>query len=137
MTRRYGIWNGNPRGTPENIGHCIEEVRPRSGFEIPRQCNSSRGHGPDGLRCRRHAKKYMEKLNRRRQQDARERVLREAMFEGPGAAEPSRSDGERVIIPRSPFMDEAQRYTREAFGGSLADEPAEGAKPGAPPAGPR
>ena len=58
--RRYGIWNGNPQGHPEQIGKCIETVNSGgSGFDsyIGRQCSRKRGHGPDGLYCKQHGKR--------------------------------------------------------------------------------
>ncbi len=55
--RRYGCWAGNPNGTLEYPDRCIEEVWPSHGW-IPHQCNRKRGHGPDGLYCKQHAKKH-------------------------------------------------------------------------------
>jgi hypothetical protein len=56
--RRFGCWAGCPDGQPEDPTRCIEEVLPASGSWIPRQCCRKRGHGPDGLYCRQHAKKH-------------------------------------------------------------------------------
>jgi hypothetical protein len=56
--RRYGCWNGCPNGTPEDPTRCIEEVYPRGGGWIPYQCSRKRGHGPDGLYCKLHAKNH-------------------------------------------------------------------------------
>jgi len=55
--RRYGAWGGCPMGHREDLTCCIEEVW-RTG--IPHQCSRKRGHGPDGLYCKQHAKKHME-----------------------------------------------------------------------------
>jgi len=52
--RRYGVWNGCPMGRAEDLTLCIEEVWSR----IPHQCRRIRGHGPDGLYCKQHAKKH-------------------------------------------------------------------------------
>jgi hypothetical protein len=57
--RRYSVWAGQPQGTPERVECCVEEVWPSGGNWIPRQCCRKRGHGPDGLYCKQHAKKYM------------------------------------------------------------------------------
>lgn len=56
--RRYGQWAGNPKGTPEDPECCIEEVWPTQGGWSPYQCSRKRGHGPDGLYCKQHAKKH-------------------------------------------------------------------------------
>jgi len=53
---RYGAWAGNPKGTLEDKTLCIIEVWPKSGTWIPYQCTRKRGHGPDGLYCKQHAK---------------------------------------------------------------------------------
>jgi hypothetical protein len=57
--RRYGVWTGQPQGTPERVKCCVEEIWPVKGSWIPHQCYRKRGHGPDGLYCKQHAKKYM------------------------------------------------------------------------------
>jgi hypothetical protein len=52
--RRYGRWAGNPQGMKEDVTRCawiVCEAR-----WIPRQCARKRGHGPDGLLCRQHAR---------------------------------------------------------------------------------
>ena len=56
--RRYGAWGGNPNGTREDPERCIEEIWPVDGKWIPHQCSRKRGHGPDGLYCKQHAKKH-------------------------------------------------------------------------------
>ena len=56
--RRYGVWFGCPMGQAEDPTRCIEEVWPSNGTWIPCQCSRKRGHGPDGLYCKQHAKKH-------------------------------------------------------------------------------
>jgi hypothetical protein len=57
--RRYGVWAGNPDGNPEDVTRCIEEVwNTGSAGWIPHQCSRKRGHGPDGLYCKQHAKRH-------------------------------------------------------------------------------
>jgi hypothetical protein len=55
--RFYGVWGGCPQGTPEDPERCIEEIWGHVGW-VPRQCSRKRGHGPDGLYCRQHAKQH-------------------------------------------------------------------------------
>jgi hypothetical protein len=55
---RYGVWNGCPQGRAEDLTRCIEEVWPSDGTWIPYQCCRKRGHGPDKLYCKQHAKKH-------------------------------------------------------------------------------
>jgi len=57
--RIYGEWAGNPEGVPERLTDCIKEVWPPTsgGGWQPYQCQRKRGHGPDGLYCKQHAKK--------------------------------------------------------------------------------
>ena len=57
--RRYGQWAGCPKGRPEDPALCIEPVWPLSAY-ISAQCTRKRGHGPDGLYCKQHAKKHTE-----------------------------------------------------------------------------
>lgn len=53
--RKYGAWAGNPAGMPYNEKHCAYEV-----FNlIGRQCSRGKGHGPDRLYCKQHAKIVM------------------------------------------------------------------------------
>lgn len=54
--RRYGVWAGDPKGTPENPTRCVAEVYPASGSFVPHQCHRKRGHGDDGLYCYQHAR---------------------------------------------------------------------------------
>lgn len=53
--RKYGIWAGNPKGIPEDKTRCIKEVYDSTGWHAY-QCKKKRGHGPDGLYCKQHAK---------------------------------------------------------------------------------
>jgi hypothetical protein len=52
---RYGTWADNPT-------RCIEQVWPSGGTWIPHQCCRKRGHGPDGLYCKQHAKKHQPQI---------------------------------------------------------------------------
>lgn len=62
--RRYGVWNGCPMGKPENPIQCIKEVWPSGSYGwVPHQCSRKRGHGPDGLYCKQHAKKHNMEVN--------------------------------------------------------------------------
>lgn len=54
--RIYSKWGGNPRGTAENVMHCIEAVYPPGNWYSV-QCSRKRGHGPDGLYCKQHGKR--------------------------------------------------------------------------------
>ena len=54
--RQYNLWAGNPKGDKEDVTRCIKEVRDWSGWHSV-QCSRKRGHGPDGLYCKQHAKK--------------------------------------------------------------------------------
>ena len=56
--RRYNQWSGNPNGSPEDKTRCIAKVADFTGFHFY-QCQRKRGHGPDGLYCKQHAKKYV------------------------------------------------------------------------------
>ena len=51
--RQYGAWAGNRNGHPEQPTRCIVEVY--NGFMFG-QCGRKRGHGPDSLYCKQHAK---------------------------------------------------------------------------------
>ena len=53
--RRYDVWNGNPKGTPEDKTRCIQEVSDYTGWHII-QCSRKRGYGLNGLYCKQHAK---------------------------------------------------------------------------------
>jgi hypothetical protein len=55
--RRYGQWAGNPKGEEEDPTRCVKEVWPSDGW-TPYQCPRKRGHGPDGLYCKQHAKRF-------------------------------------------------------------------------------
>ena len=54
--RIYGQWAGNEQGTKEVPTRCIQEVW--TGWHS-HQCDRKRGHGPDGLYCKQHAKKQV------------------------------------------------------------------------------
>lgn len=56
--RIYGDWAGNPKGNPERRGDCIVQVC--WDRMIDHQCTRKRGHGPDGLFCKQHARKIAE-----------------------------------------------------------------------------
>ena len=59
-TRRYGFWAGNPKGYPENVTHCIEDVYPPGRHSmIPYQCARKRGHGKTGLYCKQHSRREL------------------------------------------------------------------------------
>lgn len=58
--RRYGVWGGCVWGQAEDPTRCTEEVWPANLQGIPQQCSRKRGHGPDGLYCKQHAKQHME-----------------------------------------------------------------------------
>lgn len=51
--RRYGKWAGSPDGVPEDTALCVFECGVSPHY---RQCSRQRGHGPDGLYCKQHAK---------------------------------------------------------------------------------
>lgn len=55
--RRYGVWSGDPVGKSEDPTRCIKKVRPRHTY-ISEQCRSPRGHGNNGLYCKKHAKSH-------------------------------------------------------------------------------
>lgn len=59
--RRYGQWAGNEAGIPEDVACCVKSVF--SGWHS-HQCSRRRGHGPDGLYCKQHAKKEEAKRKR-------------------------------------------------------------------------
>lgn len=54
--RRYNVWGGNPKGTPEDAGRCIAEVAEGGLSCLFYQCSKKRGKGPDGLYCGLHAR---------------------------------------------------------------------------------
>lgn len=62
-TRIYGAWAGNPEGTTEDETRCIKEVWEQGRVIRAYQCLRKRGHGPEGLYCKQHAK-----MNERRGQ---------------------------------------------------------------------
>lgn len=54
--RYYGSWRaGGRNGVPENVTKCIEEVSDHdSRWPHYYQCKNKRGHGKNGLYCKRH-----------------------------------------------------------------------------------
>ena len=56
--RIYRQWAGNPKGTPEDNSRCVESVPDGGRSCLFHQCSFRRGHGPDGLYCKKHAKRY-------------------------------------------------------------------------------
>lgn len=55
LTRRYERGYGNPEGIPEDKTRCVWSVV-HYGSLGNHQCYYKRGHGKEGLYCRRHAK---------------------------------------------------------------------------------
>ena len=53
--RYYGQWAGNKEGTREDKICCVYEVWAPDRWHAY-QCSRKRGHGPDGLYCKQHAK---------------------------------------------------------------------------------
>ena len=53
--KTYGVWAGNPEGTPYDPNRCADMVF--TGFRI-RQCSRKPGHGDRGLFCKQHAKQH-------------------------------------------------------------------------------
>ena len=56
--RTYHSWSGLPQGIPEDRTKCIESVFPHGRGVVSQQCSFKRGHGKDGLYCKKHAKYY-------------------------------------------------------------------------------
>lgn len=54
--RRYRVWAGCPGGIKEDTTRCICSVRDQGRSPLSSQCSRKRGHGPDGLYCKQHAK---------------------------------------------------------------------------------
>lgn len=54
----YGAWAGNPRGQKYQEGHCAEEVWSGPRGMTANQCSRKNGHGPAGLYCKTHAKRF-------------------------------------------------------------------------------
>jgi hypothetical protein len=54
---RYGQWTGDPKGTPRRPTQCSEEVWTNLPWS-PYQCSRQNGHGPKGLYCKQHAKRF-------------------------------------------------------------------------------
>jgi len=58
--RRYQITAIKPKGIAEDPKRCIAEVPIFKDSPITKQCHFNRGHGPGGLFCKTHAKKWIE-----------------------------------------------------------------------------
>jgi hypothetical protein len=56
--RRYRCWAGSPKGTPEDKSRCVESVHDEGRSPLSHQCGRKRGHGPEGLYCKQHAKRF-------------------------------------------------------------------------------
>ena len=55
--RRYGQWAGNKKGNPEDKTKCIVEVCvEQNRWPTFHQCRRKRGHGPEGVLCKQHAR---------------------------------------------------------------------------------
>ncbi len=52
--RRYRVWAGSPKGTPEDPRRCVASVAEGDRSVLSRQCGRKRRHG--GLLCMQHAK---------------------------------------------------------------------------------
>lgn len=82
--RIYGAWAGHPQGYLEDVTRCIEGVWPNERGSMEHQCLNKRGHGPDGLYCRRHdpavvqAKRDSRKSVETAKRDRDESIKREA-----------------------------------------------------------
>ena len=58
---RYGMWTGNPRGTPEDKTLCVSDVHDPDCRPAFHQCSRKRGHGPNGEYCKQHAAMHTER----------------------------------------------------------------------------
>ncbi len=61
----YGQYAGNPKGTPEDLTRCREEVLNQFHGMVSNQCARKRGHGKDGHYCLMHAKRHQDRLNQK------------------------------------------------------------------------
>ena len=64
--RVYGAGPNRPDGTREDVTKCIETVHPLGpGAGVAtfygKQCSRKHGHGPDGLYCKQHGEKVLER----------------------------------------------------------------------------
>jgi len=57
--RVYNKWAGHPQGTRYDSKRCAYEVWDQGRGCMSWQCSRKRGHGPDGLYCKTHAKMVM------------------------------------------------------------------------------
>ena len=55
----YNKWAGHPQGTRYDSTRCAYEVWDQGRGCMSWQCSRKRGHGPDGLYCKTHAKMVM------------------------------------------------------------------------------
>lgn len=56
MRRRYRVWAGSPKGSPEDPKRCIAAVADGGRSCLFHQCSNKRGKGPEGNYCGLHAK---------------------------------------------------------------------------------
>lgn len=54
---KYGAWAGKPEGNKPNLEHCAQEITDSQGWHF-HQCSRKIGHGPNGIYCKQHAKRY-------------------------------------------------------------------------------
>ena len=54
--RRYRVWAGSPKGSPERPDRCVIEVPDGGRSVLFHQCERNRGKGDGGLYCGLHAK---------------------------------------------------------------------------------
>lgn len=52
----YCKWSGNPKGYPAKLERCAAEV---GGAYLLTQCMRKCGHGPNGIYCKQHAKRFV------------------------------------------------------------------------------
>jgi len=55
---RYGKWSGNPNGIEADLTRCAESVFDNQTF-LMHQCSRKNGHGPNGIYCKQHAKRWI------------------------------------------------------------------------------
>ena len=55
---RYRKWRGSPSGSPYDPNRCAESVPDGGRSVLFHQCLRKNGHGPEGLYCKQHAKRY-------------------------------------------------------------------------------
>lgn len=67
--RIYGRWAGNPNGQPEDVTRCIQEIWGGDAWSRGSQCQRKRGHGPNGLYCKQHARMIERELTKSKTPD--------------------------------------------------------------------